>query len=65
VVGLVEGNKFSKFPIIYKLLMRNLTPEESSKRFGFGLGGFEFEGLCMYVEDNTSKQTNEMFLFIF
>ncbi|CAM6034529.1 unnamed protein product, partial [Sphagnum compactum] len=54
-----------KFPINYKLPMCNLTPEESSKRFGVGLGGFRSEGLCMYVEDNMSKQTGEMFPLIF
>ncbi len=54
-----------KLLINYKLLMCNLTPEESSKRFGVGLGGFESEGLCMYVEDNMSKQTGEMFPLIF
>ncbi|CAK9205179.1 unnamed protein product, partial [Sphagnum troendelagicum] len=54
-----------KLPINYKLPMCNLTPEESSKRFGVGLGGFRSEGLCMYVEDNMSKQTGEMFPLIF
>jgi hypothetical protein len=54
-----------KLPIKYKLPMCNLTPKESSKRFGVGLGGFRSEGLCMYVEDNMSKQTGEMFPLIF
>ncbi len=54
-----------KLPINYKLPMCNLTPEESSKRFGVGLEGFKSEGICMYVEDNMSKQTSEMFPLIF
>jgi len=54
-----------KLPINYKLPTCNLTPEESSKRFGVGLGGFRSEGLCMYVEDNMNKQTGEMFPLIF
>jgi hypothetical protein len=54
-----------KLPINYKLPMCNLTPEESSKRFGVGLGGFRSEGLYMYVEDNMNKQTGEMFPLIF
>jgi len=54
-----------KLPINYKLPMCNLTPEESSQRFGVGLGGFRSEGLCMYVKDNMSKQTGEMFPLIF
>jgi len=54
-----------KLPINYTLPMCNLTPEESSKRFGVGLGGLKSKGLCVYVEDNMSKQTGEMFPLIF
>ncbi|CAK9228137.1 unnamed protein product [Sphagnum troendelagicum] len=47
-----------------KLLMHNLTPEKSSKRFGVGLVGSGLESSCVYVDDN-QKQTGEMFPFIF
>jgi len=47
-----------------KLSMHNLTPEQSSKRFGVGLVGSRLESSCVYVEDN-QKQTGEMFPFIF
>ncbi len=47
-----------------KLPMCNLTPEQSSKRFGVGLVGFRLENNRVYVEDN-QNHTSEMFPFIF
>jgi hypothetical protein len=35
-----------------KLSMCNLTPEQSSKRFGVGLMGSRLQSHCMYGEDN-------------
>jgi hypothetical protein len=53
-----------KPPTNYELSMCNLTPKESSKRFGVGLMGSRPESRCIYVEDD-KKQTGEMFPFIF
>ncbi len=47
-----------------KLLLQNLTPEKSSKKFGVGLVGSRLENNHVYVEDN-QNQTGEMFPFIF
>jgi hypothetical protein len=47
-----------------ELSMCNLTPEQSSKRFGVGLVGSRRENNRVYVEDN-QNQTGEMFPFIF
>ncbi len=41
----------------------NLTAEESSKRFGVGVGESRFQSRGMYVEHN-EKQTGEIFPFI-
>ncbi|CAM6071362.1 unnamed protein product [Sphagnum tenellum] len=46
-----------------KLSKCNLTTEESSKRFGVGVGESRFQSHCMYVEHN-EKQTGEMFPLI-
>ncbi|KAH8973335.1 hypothetical protein BDL97_01G041100 [Sphagnum fallax] len=46
-----------------KLSTCNFTAEESSKRFGVGVGGSRFQSHCMYVEHN-EKQTGEMFPLI-
>ncbi|CAK9189708.1 unnamed protein product [Sphagnum troendelagicum] len=53
-----------KPPTNHELSMCNLTPKESSKRFGVGLMGSRLESRCIYVEDD-KKQTGEMFPFIF
>jgi hypothetical protein len=53
-----------KPPTNHELSMCNLTPKESSKRFGVGLQGSRLESRCIYVEDD-KKQTGEMFPFIF
>jgi hypothetical protein len=47
-----------------KLSMCNLTPEESSKRFGVGMMGSRVQSCCIYVMNN-EKQTGEMFPCIF
>ncbi len=46
-----------------KLSTCNFTAEESSKRFGVGVGESRFQSHCMYVEHN-EKQTGEMFPLI-
>jgi hypothetical protein len=46
-----------------KLSKCNFTTEESSKRFGVGVGESRFQSHCMYVEHN-EKQTGEMFPLI-
>jgi len=53
-----------KPPTNHELSMCNLTPKESSQRFGVGLMGSRLESRCIYVEDDR-KQTSEMFPFIF
>ncbi len=70
-INLWKGTSFSpmkipipKPPTNHELSMCNLTPKESSKRFGVGLKGSRLESHCIYVEDD-KKQTGEMFPFIF
>jgi hypothetical protein len=44
-----------------KLSMCNLTPEQSSKRFGVGLMGSRLESHCMYVVDNKKNRPVKCF----